>query len=172
MKPQLEDAIGELAAETMAMGVLPLTIDYLEGYVLIRWAGMEPQSGKVFVVGAGLQEILGSGTLVDKVWVEDIELIALHNLGWRIVKIVVCLIVLVPLKACVDTVEEAGLSGAVFVSPQVSLACQRHLHTELGLICPHPLLSTSEKYILSTFTGITYDGRKRVKMGRSEAFLP
>lgn len=41
-----------------------------------------------------------------KVGVEDVELVALHNLGWQFVEIVLGLVVLFPLEACVNTVEE------------------------------------------------------------------
>jgi len=40
--------------------------------------------------------------LVDEVWVEDVELVALHHLGGRVVGVVVRLVVLVPLVAGVD----------------------------------------------------------------------
>ncbi len=35
--------------------------------------------------------------LVDEIWVEDVELIALYDLGRRVVHVIMCLVVLVPL---------------------------------------------------------------------------
>lgn len=45
------------------------------------------------------QEVLGRGVLVDEVRVEDVELVALHDLGRSVVHVVMSLVVLVPLKA-------------------------------------------------------------------------
>lgn len=58
VEPQLKDSIGELAAEAMAMGILPFAVHDLEGDVLVRRSGMEAQNSKVFVVGTGLEEVL------------------------------------------------------------------------------------------------------------------
>lgn len=38
--------------------------------------------------------------LVNEVMVQDVELVALHHLGRRVVRVVVRLVVLVPLVAC------------------------------------------------------------------------
>lgn len=121
VEPQLKDAVSELTAEPVSMGVLPLAVYDLEGYVLVRRARVEPQNAEVLVVGTGLQEVLRRGSLVDQVRVEDVELVALDDLWRRVVKVVMRLVVFVPLEARVDPVEEAGLSGTVFVSPQVHL---------------------------------------------------
>lgn len=121
VEPQLEDSVGELAAETMAMGVLPLAVDNLKGDVLVGRPGVEAQDPEVLVVGARLQKILRRGTLVDQVRVEDVEFVALHNLGRRVVEVVVRLVVLVPLESRVHAIEEARLAWPVFVGPQVHL---------------------------------------------------
>uniref|UniRef100_A0A8C3HVR3 Uncharacterized protein n=1 Tax=Chrysemys picta bellii TaxID=8478 RepID=A0A8C3HVR3_CHRPI len=117
VEPELEDAVGELAAEAVAVRILPLPVDDLEGDVLVGRASVEAQDGEVLVVLTGLQEVLGRGALVDQVGVEDVELVALDDLGRRVVEVVVRLVVLVPLEARVDAVEEAGLAGPVLVSP-------------------------------------------------------
>uniref|UniRef100_A0ABI8ASY4 Uncharacterized protein n=1 Tax=Felis catus TaxID=9685 RepID=A0ABI8ASY4_FELCA len=148
VEPELEDAVGELAAEAVAVGVLPLAVDDLEGDVLVGRPRVEAQRGEVLVVGAGLQEVLGRGALVDEVGVEDVELVALHDLGRRVVEVVVRLVVLVPLEARVHAVEEAGLARPVLVGPQVGLAGQRHLHAELRLVLAHALLGPPEEDVL------------------------
>jgi hypothetical protein len=47
---------------------------------------------------ATYQEILGGSVLVDEIRIKYVELVALHNLRWRIVHIIVGLIILVPFK--------------------------------------------------------------------------
>nr|Q8N1I8.1 RecName: Full=Putative uncharacterized protein encoded by CACTIN-AS1; AltName: Full=Cactin antisense RNA 1 [Homo sapiens] len=118
VKPQLEDAIGKLAAEAVAVRVFPLAVDDLESDVLVGRPRVEAQDGEILVVGAGLQEVLGRGALVDEVGVEDVELVSLHDLGRWVVKVVVRLVVLVPLEARVHAVEEARLAWPVLVGPQ------------------------------------------------------
>ncbi len=64
--------------------------------------------------------------LVDEVWVEDVELVALHDLGWWVVVIIVSLVVLVPLVAGMHAVEVLGLARSVLVMPPIHL--QTHMH--------------------------------------------
>lgn len=154
MKPQLEDAVGELTPEAVSMRVLPFTVDDLKCNVLVGWPGMKTQDAKVLVVGARLKEVLRCGALVDQVRVEDVELITLDNFGWRVVKVVVRLVVLVPLEACVHTIEEARLAWPVLVSPHVHFPSQGHLYAELGLVTPHALFCTSHKRVLCALAGI------------------
>lgn len=155
MKPQLKDPVSKLTAETMAMRVLPLPVNYLKSDVLIRRTCVEPQNPKVFVVGTGLQEVLRGGALVDQVWVEDVELVTLDDLGWGVVEVVMRLVVFVPLEARVDPVEEAGLPGAVLVRPQVHFSCDWKLHAELSLVVAHAFPRSSHKSVLWAFVGVT-----------------
>ncbi|KFU93980.1 Putative uncharacterized protein encoded by C19orf29-AS1, partial [Chaetura pelagica] len=155
VEPELEDPVGKLAAEAVAVGIFPLAVDDLEGDVLVGRPGVEAQDGKVLVVLAGLQEVLRCRALVDEVRVEDVELVALHDLGGWVVEVVVGLVVLVPLEARVDAVEEARLAGPVLVSPQVGLARQGHLHAELRLVRAHALLGLTEEDVIGAFSGIT-----------------
>lgn len=154
MKPQLEDAVGKLAAEAVSMRVLPFAVDDLKSNVLIGRPGVKTQDAKVLVIGAWLKEVLRGGALVDQVWVKDIELVTLDDFGRRVVKVVVRLVVLVPLEACVYTVEEARLAWPVLVSPHVHFPSQGHLDAELGLITPHALFCTSHKRVLCTLAGV------------------
>ncbi|KFP30785.1 Putative uncharacterized protein encoded by CACTIN-AS1, partial [Colius striatus] len=135
VEPELEDPVGERAAEAVAVGIFPLPVDDLEGDVLVGRPRVEAQDGKVLVVLAGLQEVLGRGALVDEVGVEDVELVALDDLGRGVVEVVVGLVVLVPLEARVHAVEEARLARPVLVGPEIGLARERHLHAELRLPC-------------------------------------
>ncbi|KFP78838.1 Putative uncharacterized protein encoded by CACTIN-AS1, partial [Acanthisitta chloris] len=120
----------------------------LEGDVLVGRPGVEAQDGEVLVVLTGLQEVLGRRALVDEVGVEDVELVALHDLRGRVVEVVVGLVVLVPLEARVHAVEETRLARAVLVGPQVGLARQGHLHAELSLVRAHALLGLAEEDVI------------------------
>lgn len=137
------------------MRVLPFAVDDLKRNVLIRRPSMKTQNAKVLVVRARLKEVLWRGALVDQVRIEDVKLITLDNFGWWVVKVIVRLIVLVPLETCVHTIEETRLAWSVLVSPHVHFPSQGHLYTELGLVTPHALFSTSHKRILCTLTGVT-----------------
>lgn len=64
--------------------------------------------------------------LVNEVGVEDVELVALDDLGRRVVVIVVRLVVLVPLVPRVHAVEVFGLARPVLLIPPVHLrTCAR-----------------------------------------------
>ena len=114
MEPQLEDVVVELALEAPLVPVLPLPVDDLEGDVLVRRPCVNAQHAKVWVVWARRQRVLGRRPLVDQVRVEDVEFVALHDLGRRVVHVVVRLVVLVPLEAGVDAVEVPGKEIGLF----------------------------------------------------------
>ena len=77
VEPQLEYVVVELALETSLVAKLPLSVDDLEGDVLVGRPGADPEDAKVAVVGARGQSVRGSRRLLDKVRVEDVELVAL-----------------------------------------------------------------------------------------------
>ena len=72
-----------------------------EGNVLVRRPGGEAQhaGGVVGTLRVPLHLIGGRHLLVDQVVVQDVKLVALHHLGWRVVVVVVRLVILVPLVA-------------------------------------------------------------------------
>lgn len=74
-----------------------------------------------------LDSIGGCLGLVNKVRIEYVELVPLHNLRRWVVVVIVCLVVLVPLVTCMHPVEILGLSGAVLVVPPI--------HLEMPNIC-------------------------------------
>lgn len=154
VEPKLKDPVGELTTEPMAVGILPLAVHDLKRYVLVRRACVEPQDPEVLVVGTGLQEVLRRGPFVDQVGVEDVELVALDDLGRRVVEVVMGLIVFVPLEARVDPVEEARFPGTVFIGPQVHLPREGELHAELGLVSAHALFGAAHERILRALAGI------------------
>lgn len=107
---QLQDAAIELTPEAVLLLVVPLLVHDLEGHVLVRRACVEADDEEVSRV-CGLQVVRRRDGLVDEVRVEDVELVALHALGRRVVVVVVRLIVLVPVVAGLDTVEVPGLQN-------------------------------------------------------------
>ena len=121
---QVQDAALKGALVPLLVAVLPLLVDHTEGDVLIGRACMKPQEagGPVLIcLGILLQLKGGRVALVDEVGVEDVEFVALHNLGGRVVMVVVRLVVLVPFVARVDPVEVLGLARPVLVMPPVHL---------------------------------------------------
>lgn len=167
VEPQLEDPVGKLATEAVSVRVLPLPVDNLKGNVLVRRAGVEPQNAKVFILGTGLQEVLRGRALVNQIRVENVELVALDDLGRWVVEVVMCLVVFVPLEARVHPVEEARLPGTVLVGPQVHFTRDWELHAELSLVVAHPFLGTPHEGIFGTFTGVTW---KQIKTNMSVTF--
>lgn len=161
VEPQLEDPVGELATEAMSVRVLPLPVYNLKGNVLVWRASMEPQNPKVFIFRTGFKEVLRGGTLVNQVRVENVELVTLDDLGWRVVEVVMRLVVFVPFEACVDSVEEARFPGAVFVGPQVHFTRDWELHAELSLIIAHALSGATYEGVLGTLIGITWRHRSQ-----------
>lgn len=79
-----------------------------------------------------LQVELRSCGLVGEVWVKDVELVPLNDLWWRVICIKVRLIVFVPLKTHLDTVEEAGFAHHI-ECVEVSV----RLLAELCFVCLH-----------------------------------
>lgn len=148
VEPQLEDPVGKLTTEAVSVRVLPFPVDNLEGNVFVRRARVEPQDPKVFILWTGLKEVLWCGALVNQVRVENVELVALDDLGRRVVEVVMCLVVFVPLEARVHPVEEARLPGTILVGPQVHFTRDWELHAELSLIVAHPFLGTAHECIL------------------------
>lgn len=115
--------------------MLPFAIDDPEGNVLVWWA--RPELDQYCILGTRFLNNLISRCLrlVDKIWVEQVEFVALHNLGWRVVVVVVGLVVLVPFVTGMDSVEESWAAGSVFVLPHVCLlSLERCLNVERFLV--------------------------------------
>ncbi len=74
---------------------------------------MDPKYDEVLVVTAYCQRIRWRARLVNQIGVEDVELVSLHNLGRRVVEVVVGLVVFVPFEASMDAIEVAWLSRSV-----------------------------------------------------------
>lgn len=108
--------------------VIPLFVHDPESNVLVGRAGNEPDQATVVLASGGkrlapLSAILSldsegrSSGWIDEVGVEDVELVALHDLGWRVVVVVMGLVVLVPFIAHLDAIEVEGAARLVSVGP-------------------------------------------------------
>lgn len=82
---------------------------------------MEPNDAGLGTVSIFFNEVRGCLGFIDEVGVENIELVALNNLGRRIIMVIVSLVILVPLITSMNTVEVFWLSRAIFVMPPVHL---------------------------------------------------
>ena len=82
---------------------------------------MKPYNAKVIRVSWFDKELWSLGW-VNQIWIKDIELVTLHCLWWRIIVIIVCLVVLVPIITRLDTIEVSGLSRIESISSSYSCA--------------------------------------------------
>jgi hypothetical protein len=92
--------------------------------ILIWRACMEANKAGLAIAAILLDGIGGCLGLVNKVRIEYIKLVPLHNLGRWVVMVIVCLVVLVPLVTCMHPVEVLGLSRTVLVMPPIHLEMQ------------------------------------------------
>lgn len=81
---------------------------------------MEPYDASL-PISIFLYSICWGFGFINKIGIKDIELVALYNLRWGIVMIVVSLVVFVPLISCVNPIEVFGFPWTVFVMPPVDL---------------------------------------------------
>ena len=68
-------------------------------------------------------------TAQHRTWVENVNLVALHNLWGRVVVVIVRRIVLVPLVSSLDAVEVPRFSRSELVIPSVDLTMRMKAHT-------------------------------------------
>jgi hypothetical protein len=117
---QLKDTLVEVTLEPMSFAHIPFLVYYLETKVRVRSTRLELDDHLVNVVGHVFEEELRGLRLVQDVGVEDVELVPLYHLGWRILSVVMGLVVLVPFKPLLHGVEELR-SDQVFVIGIVDL---------------------------------------------------
>uniref|UniRef100_A0A7C8YLB4 Uncharacterized protein n=1 Tax=Opuntia streptacantha TaxID=393608 RepID=A0A7C8YLB4_OPUST len=111
------------------MRVLPLLVHNPECNILIRWPRVKPNNASLSTISIFLNEVRRSLGFVNKIRIENIELIALNNLGRRIIMVIMCLVVLVPLITGVNSIEILRLSRAILVMPPVDLGIQVYFST-------------------------------------------
>lgn len=82
---------------------------------------MEPDDTCLAAVSILLNGVSWSLGLVNKVWIEDVKFVSLHNFWRWVVVIVVSLVVFVPLISCVNPIEIFRFSWTVFIMPPINL---------------------------------------------------
>ena len=92
----------------MSFAHFPLAITNQKCDVFVWRERFESDDQSIFVISSLLEVKLRSPRLVEKIGVENVKLVTLHNLWWRVVRIIVNLVILVPFKALTDYVEETG----------------------------------------------------------------
>lgn len=127
----------KLAPKPTFVRVFPLSVNNFKRNVFIRRPSVESQYCKLFVFGTGRQKILWCAVLIDQIGVENVELVSLDYFGRWVVHVVMSLVVFVPLKASVNSVEVSRFTRSVFVRPEVHLAVQCRFHGKLGFIFSH-----------------------------------
>ncbi|CAN0909347.1 hypothetical protein LINGRAHAP2_LOCUS25746 [Linum grandiflorum] len=115
------------ALESFLVRVLPLLVCNPECDVLVRRSRVELDDARLVAASVPIDRVRRSLGLVDKVRVEDVELVSLSGLGrWGVV-VVVSSVVLVPLVTDVDTVGVFWFPRSVLVVPPVNRRVQIHL---------------------------------------------
>jgi hypothetical protein len=117
----MQDASLKCALKPFLVRVFPFLVHYAEGNVFIRRTSMEADQACFSTTTISLDGICWCLCLIHKIWVEDIEFVALHNLWRWIVMVIMSLIVLVPLISCVDSVEILRLPWPVLIMPPINL---------------------------------------------------
>ena len=112
MKPKLKNIIMELTSETTLIGVIPFSVHYFEANVFIGRTSAKTNESKVSIFRTGRYFEGRSLGLIDEVGIENIELIALHHFRGRVIHIVMGLIVFIPFKSCVNSIENNEAFGA------------------------------------------------------------
>ena len=104
VEPKVQDPAIEHALVSHPVAVVPGAVQDLKRNVLIRRAGMESDDHCVRVVRL-LDMECRRLRFVDEIWIKDVELVSLHDLGWRVILVIVSLVVLIPVVSRSNTVE-------------------------------------------------------------------
>jgi len=132
----LENATIEATFKAMFFLHFPLSVDYRKCYVFV-W-GTSVKSNSQSICGPILlQKELGSSSFVRQIWEENVEFVSLDLLWRRVFRIIVRLVILVPLVALLDTIEESWFSKLEF--PFLILICLDDI-AEFCLILAQTLL--------------------------------
>lgn len=86
---------------------------------------MEPYDACLCAVSIFFNGISWSFGLVNKVRIEDVEFISLHDFWGRVIMVIMSLVVFIPFITSVDAIKIFRFSWSVFVMPPINL--QPHL---------------------------------------------
>jgi hypothetical protein len=110
---KLQDPLIELALEAVSFLDLPFSVHNGEGDVFVRSTTMESDSVGVLST-VGFNKELGGNCLIEQIGIENVEFVALNNFGRWILTVVMCLVVLIPLIALLDRIEETWFAPLGF----------------------------------------------------------
>ena len=127
---QLQDAPVERASKAVAFWHLPFPVYDCKRDVFVRGSGVEPYSESIWCC-VRLQVKLWRRCLIRQVRVENVEFISLDDLGGRVLWVIVSLVIFVPLKALLHTIEKPWFSLHIKLVNRVYF----HLFTELLALC-------------------------------------
>lgn len=82
---------------------------------------MEPYQTSFTSASIYFNVVDGCFCFIHQIRIKDIKLVALHNLGRRVVMIVMCLIIFVPLISGMDTIEIFRFSWTILIMPPIHL---------------------------------------------------
>src|SRR5271156_1995982 len=127
-----QDALfkGTLESPVMLCTVVPIAVYNSKSDAFIWWPRVKANDTSIFfsrwsrrltllASSLSFNSIRRSLGLVDEIRVEDVEFVALNDLWWRVVMIVVGLVVLVPFVAHLDSIKILRLSWTILAHPQV-----------------------------------------------------
>jgi hypothetical protein len=151
---QLQDTPIESTPEPSSMPILPRMTDDPKCDILIWRTCREYDELGIIVPRNSLESVnRGFGFIavnqhenqdgiqrdVHEIWIEDIEFVSLNNFWWGILGtvistalnlamgrdlLIVCLIILIPLKPSLDTIEEPRFSRSISITPIVVTSCR------------------------------------------------
>jgi hypothetical protein len=111
---QLQDSLIKLGLKSMAFLDFPLTIDYGEGNIFVRFSSVKTNGHRVRGT-VRLQEELRRGCFIEQFEVENVEFVPLDYLWRGVFTVIVSLIVFVPFIPLFDTVKESWFSPHSFL---------------------------------------------------------
>lgn len=82
---------------------------------------MEPNDTGLTAVSISLNKVCRRLSFINKIWVKNVEFVALDNFGRRVVMVIMCLVILVPFVTSMHTIEILRLSRAIFIMPPINL---------------------------------------------------
>ena len=139
---QLQHTFVKDALKPVLFAHIPFFVDDSEGQFFIGCACLETDDQCVGLALDVLQVELGCLHLVVEVGIEDVELVALDCLGWRIVSVIVSLVVFVPFEAGFHGVEIARFpwpESVILAGVSVGILRLEGCIRELLLVLPKTL---------------------------------
>lgn len=159
---------------------IPLFPNNFESKIFIRRPRLENNETEFVILGlisttsnsaSTVSELVGGGLGdIGQIWVEDVELVAHHHLGRRVVLVVVLAVVSGPIVASLHTVKVEWLAWRIFVHPIV-VSSQGYCLGEVLLIGTVRTLPFKLRYLfrdLRVFRMIHY---LRSHLGSSQRML-